>query len=160
VNYKPNFCCNCGEKIDRVDWSFTNSRRFCDVCQTDFFVQDWLPTAFVCVMTVVGLFGIGTYMKAATATAPAAFTKPPPPRVANRNSNSAANQSVLNVNRESTANRPIATRQIQDEPVGICGATTKKGTSCTRRVKGGGRCWQHKDQPPATGNSKTRAAPK
>jgi len=25
----------------------------------------------------------------------------------------------------------------------ICGATTKKGGSCSRRVKGGGRCWQH-----------------
>jgi len=26
---------------------------------------------------------------------------------------------------------------------GICGALTKKGGSCQRRVKGGGRCWQH-----------------
>ena len=25
-----------------------------------------------------------------------------------------------------------------------CGAATKKGTPCTRKVKGGGRCWQHK----------------
>jgi len=26
---------------------------------------------------------------------------------------------------------------------GTCGALTKKGTSCRRKVKGGGRCWQH-----------------
>lgn len=26
---------------------------------------------------------------------------------------------------------------------GICGALTKKGGRCQRRVKGGGRCWQH-----------------
>lgn len=33
------------------------------------------------------------------------------------------------------------------EPIYICGAQTKKGTACTRRVKGGGRCWQHIGQP-------------
>ena len=26
---------------------------------------------------------------------------------------------------------------------GTCGALTKKGGSCRRTVKGGGRCWQH-----------------
>lgn len=26
---------------------------------------------------------------------------------------------------------------------GICGALTKKGGACSRRVSGGGRCWQH-----------------
>ena len=26
---------------------------------------------------------------------------------------------------------------------GICGALTKKGGTCSRRVSGGGRCWQH-----------------
>ena len=25
---------------------------------------------------------------------------------------------------------------------GVCGALTKKGGRCQRRVKGGGRCWQ------------------
>ena len=29
------------------------------------------------------------------------------------------------------------------EAIYFCGAETKKGTPCTRRVKGGGRCWQH-----------------
>lgn len=28
----------------------------------------------------------------------------------------------------------------------FCGAETKKGTPCSRKVKGGGRCWQHKDR--------------
>ena len=26
---------------------------------------------------------------------------------------------------------------------GTCGAPTKKGGSCRRKVRGGGRCWQH-----------------
>jgi hypothetical protein len=29
------------------------------------------------------------------------------------------------------------------EKVYFCGAPTKKGTMCSRRVKSGGRCWQH-----------------
>jgi hypothetical protein len=35
------------------------------------------------------------------------------------------------------------------EPVYYCGAMTKKGTACTRRVKSPGRCWQHLGQPAA-----------
>jgi hypothetical protein len=35
----------------------------------------------------------------------------------------------------------------QDESVYFCGAQTKKGTACSRRMKGGGRCWQHLGQP-------------
>ena len=30
------------------------------------------------------------------------------------------------------------------EVVSICGARTKKGTPCSRRVRGTGRCWQHR----------------
>ncbi|HEX2639001.1 MAG TPA: hypothetical protein VHL50_00440, partial [Pyrinomonadaceae bacterium] len=35
-----------------------------------------------------------------------------------------------------------------NQPVFTCGAMTKKGTACTRRVKiAGERCWQHKGMP-------------
>jgi hypothetical protein len=34
-----------------------------------------------------------------------------------------------------------------DEIVSICGARTKKGTPCSRRVRGTGRCWQHRGRP-------------
>jgi hypothetical protein len=34
-----------------------------------------------------------------------------------------------------------------DEVVSICGARTKKGTPCQRRVRGTGRCWQHRGKP-------------
>ena len=36
------------------------------------------------------------------------------------------------------------------ETVYFCGAMTKKGTSCTRRVRVKGRCWQHTGQPVAS----------
>jgi hypothetical protein len=34
-----------------------------------------------------------------------------------------------------------------DEVVYICGARTKKGTPCQRRVRAPGRCWQHRGRP-------------
>ncbi len=34
-----------------------------------------------------------------------------------------------------------------EEVVSICGARTKKGTPCSRRVRGTGRCWQHRGKP-------------
>jgi len=37
---------------------------------------------------------------------------------------------------------PLAT--IVEEKTYICGARTKKGTPCSRRVRGPVRCWQHK----------------
>jgi hypothetical protein len=33
------------------------------------------------------------------------------------------------------------------EVVSICGARTKKGRPCSRRVRGTGRCWQHRGLP-------------
>jgi hypothetical protein len=37
-----------------------------------------------------------------------------------------------------------------------CGAPTKRGRPCRRKVKGEGRCWQHRDKPStgATANGK------
>ncbi len=34
-----------------------------------------------------------------------------------------------------------------EEAVYICGARTQKGTPCSRRVRGTGRCWQHLGMP-------------
>ncbi len=37
--------------------------------------------------------------------------------------------------------------EAESETTYFCGAQTKKGTPCSRRVKSGGRCWQHVGQP-------------
>jgi hypothetical protein len=42
-----------------------------------------------------------------------------------------------------TAERPTDPNEV----VSICGARTKKGTPCQRRVRGTGRCWQHLGRP-------------
>ena len=38
-------------------------------------------------------------------------------------------------------------RESSTEAVYYCGAMTRKGTPCTRRLKTKGRCWQHAGQP-------------
>ncbi|MDQ3798208.1 MAG: hypothetical protein M3384_02055 [Acidobacteriota bacterium] len=45
-----------------------------------------------------------------------------------------------------TADKSAGKQKLATEAVYFCGAQTKKGTPCSRRVKGGGRCWQHTGQ--------------
>jgi len=35
---------------------------------------------------------------------------------------------------------------LSEAPEGFCGARTRSGKPCRRKVKGGGYCWQHRDQ--------------
>ena len=41
-----------------------------------------------------------------------------------------------------------------EEQVYLCGAETKKGTPCSRRVHGAVRCWQHKGMRPMIAQEK------
>lgn len=156
VFYKPKFCCECGEKVERAEWTFAHSRRFCDVCQTDFLLVDWLPRAVGAVVTIVGLFGIGVFIGAPVQKPSALITSRPSPAPSNRNTRSDA--TLLPPAKSGDSNRlPEKTPVSSGETIEICGAITKKGTPCTRRVKGGGRCWQHRGEPAA--GSKKNAAP-
>jgi len=38
------------------------------------------------------------------------------------------------------------TVKLASSVVGICGAPTRSGKPCQRKVKGGGYCWQHRDK--------------
>lgn len=167
VLYQPKFCCNCGEKIDRVDWRPWTSRRFCDVCETEQKHYDLLPRVLVGVGLVAGLWGIAVYMQA-------------PPQVAPKNSPpSSARKIAVPAGREEKAPEVFANAAVQKTPaparavpsnssapapgfsaaeaVYFCGAMTKKGTACSRRVKMPGRCWQHQGQPGAAEMSRSRS---
>jgi hypothetical protein len=161
--YTPNFCCNCGEKIERANNSLTESRRFCDVCKHDFVWQRFLPVAFTGLMAIVGIFGIGSYWRSgekplnvATRQLTANSGKGPANTAPPVNSNSSVQQ-IAQANNVQTNKPPPAnlTTKAQvkqaaplaaEEKVYFCGAPTKKGTPCSRRVRGGGRCWQHQGQ--------------
>ncbi|HJY29669.1 MAG TPA: hypothetical protein VJ306_16695 [Pyrinomonadaceae bacterium] len=51
------------------------------------------------------------------------------------------------VNTPATQSSSSAPANVTVDDVYICGARTKKGTPCSRRVHGPVRCWQHKGLP-------------
>ena len=142
--YRPNFCSECGEKILRLHWHAWTSRRFCDDCSKRLLRHRLtIPLA-----ASVGLLSIGMFSGRAGRPAP-------PPLIIERNANpplykpqstDAAHPSPEpSLNAESSKSNPTQNSQAANEElVYICGARTKKGTPCSRRVHGAVRCWQHK----------------
>src|SRR5262249_47306236 len=96
-----------------------SSRRFCDRCSWRFCKTRWLqPAATIVAILLLGvLIGRG-------------IRREPPPLIIQR---------TAPVQRSSTTPPPTTTEETY-----ICGARTKKGTPCSRRVRGPVRCWQHK----------------
>ncbi len=184
--YTPNFCCECGAKIERIDWKPWTSRRFCENCEQSFAKQEWLPRVLVCAGILGVIFGFGSYLS--NPEKPLTVTTTQPIRLeANKNqnlqvlsndnvqtavssreqttskgatetgqSNSSQTATALSVTKNRKLPLPPEARQSSvearhdstpSEVMYFCGARTKKGTPCSRRVRGGGRCWQHIGQP-------------
>ena len=162
--YKPNYCCNCGEKIERPEPSITDSGRFCEVCKHDFVLKERLPQVFVVLMALLGIFGVGSFWRGGEkppnvstkqfVTNPSNSGKNSVNQTSQGNANSSVQQTAQTNNAPATRDLTTKTQAkssesapVQaEEAVYFCGAQTKKGTPCSRRVKGGGRCWQHKGQ--------------
>lgn len=154
--YKPNFCSECGSRIERARWHFWTSRQFCADCARRF------RRARVVSPLIVGmaLFAIG--LAAGRAARPAA-----PPLIVERGQLTALPAAPIKtegpLNSAETDKEALAAPQPEpaygadgtsterptdpQETVSLCGARTQKGTPCQRRVRGTGRCWQHKGMP-------------
>jgi hypothetical protein len=144
--YKPNFCSECGAKLLRLRWHFWTSRRFCNDCARRLRKARLVPALF----TALGLLGVG-YV-AGRVRRPA-----PPPLIIERRADSPLKDN--NASGRSSAPSAIAppgaatassTSDANNSPASVeevvylCGARTKKGTPCSRHVRGPVRCWQHK----------------
>ena len=66
--FRPSFCANCGEKVERADWGILTSRRFCQVCESEFKGHDLLPRFVVVLGILLGVFGVGSYLNSGTAS--------------------------------------------------------------------------------------------
>jgi hypothetical protein len=151
--YKPNFCSDCGSRIERSRWRLWTSRQFCSECAPRFRrVQILLPIVAGATLFIIGL-------AAGRLARPA-----PPPLIVEHGqlanlpapSTKSESQTAVPAATEGAASAPKAEpvygpdgtaseRPTEpDEVVSICGARTQKGTPCQRRVRGTGRCWQHK----------------
>lgn len=154
--YKPNFCSECGSRIERARWRLWTSRRFCADCAPRYRKAQFLWP----LVAGAGLFVFGLAM--GHLARPAA-----PPLIVERGQ-LAAVPAPQTKSEERTAGAEIerdavaapkaeptygpdgtSTERPTDpaETVSICGARTQKGTPCQRRVRGTGRCWQHKGMP-------------
>jgi hypothetical protein len=150
--YRPQFCCHCGEKISRAKWTLLTSRRFCDFCEIEQKQHDLIPRVAMCIAILIGAAGLTAYLAGAAqpiSKQPSqAVSKPPIPT----NAVTLAPKASSSVPAAEIPPANIKQRDLEKnsstEPVYYCGALTKKGTSCTRRVKSKGHCWQHAGQQP------------
>ncbi len=172
MSYKPKFCCQCGDKIERIDWNLISSRRFCELCETEFKIHELLPRIAVVCGILFGIFGLGSYWQK-SGNSVNNVPKQLSGATLNINKNSAnqiaATQISANQNVQSLAQQPPNISAAEPKPpiassvdktkrsaavpnelpvsLYYCGAQTKKGTPCSHKVKHPGRCWQHPGQP-------------
>ncbi len=170
--FRPSFCANCGEKIDRAEWGIFTSRRFCQVCESEFKGHDLIPRFIVGLGVLLGVIGLGGYLKSGSgvsesqlARQPRRFVEqsanvqsPPVEKSVSVSGNTnftipavPENLSKIPVPRtDAKAQEPQRPTKFQAEPVEAvyyCGASTAKGTPCKHRVKGNVRCFQHEGMP-------------
>lgn len=173
--YKPKYCCNCGEKIERIGQGLWENSRFCDSCKNDLKYYEWLPllgSGSILVISVI-FFGVSLQQeKIKPDIKPNQLVETKSNvRSANKLQSVAVNQQTSNTAQSNSANSSermvsqienqslpttLVTKpqkassenqsKVDAEPTYFCGAATKKATACSRRVKGGGRCWQHEGQ--------------
>lgn len=132
------FCSVCGDKLKRGRASSPGFLSSCARCGRFDYVRLTtfvLPILFLAIGFAIGYYSksrepfqyIGTAIESSvTAALPSVDARAP-------GTNVAAGRST------ETANTPVAIEAI-------CGARTKSGRPCQRKVKGGGRCWQHRDK--------------
>ncbi len=171
MGYKPKYCCECGDKIEEnLNRNLLASSRFCQLCETNFKLEDWMPRVILGLGLFFGIVGIGGYflnhepaanlaVKQSSANLLKANIESADRDVLpNKISDTDEMQAALVEDVQNKAEvEPLETPVIgkvkvrqprieqknADLPVYFCGAQTKKGTACSRKVRGGGRCWQH-----------------
>lgn len=165
--YKPNFCAECGTRIERARWRVWTSRIFCDACAEHLPRRARLAWRLAaCAALLVAGFALGRLVRPASTPPPLVIERtraaqtPASPHVNGQTTKAAAHANAATTTTPAdapvrygadgtNAERPTEAGEI----VSICGARTKKGTPCSRRVRGVGRCWQHRGRaailPPA-----------
>lgn len=138
--YRPNFCAECGTKILRLHPRLWSSRSFCDSCARKLRKARLAAPSFAALALIVSGY-IAGHSRRPT----------PPPLTIERRSDSplsdlgklpATTQAVQNLMDSKGPSPPTVEADVY-----LCGARTKKGTPCSRRVHAPVRCWQHKGLP-------------
>jgi hypothetical protein len=154
--FRPSFCANCGERIERAEWNLLTSRRFCEVCAIELKQHDWYPRMAAAAVLLFGLMGLSGYLFTSAIDSPKqrASLVPPRPVAQLREAETEKPPETSRPVAESEKARTVVraptsgeVRRVAEEPVAYCGAETRKGTPCSRRVKRNTRCYQHAGMP-------------
>lgn len=157
--YRPNFCVECGERVVRARWRWWTSRRFCAACARRFRKRRIVAPLALCAVLLGLGFALGR--RGVTATPPLLIVeRGGTDIVAPLNTDGTSAQGGEgDGQRRTDADAPEPQRSYgpdgtsgerptdPSEVVSMCGARTQKGTPCQRRVRGTGRCWQHRGKP-------------
>lgn len=154
--YKPNFCSECGSRIERLRSGFWASRQFCSDCAKRFRQAQFI-TPLIAGMTLF-LIGLATGRAARPVAPPLIVERGQLATVPLPSIKSEGETSGTETNGEATSKpkpeptygadgTPTERPTDPEETISLCGARTQKGTPCQRRVRGTGRCWQHKGMP-------------
>ena len=136
------FCSKCGERIKLKHKSDLLFHSVCPRCSSRLKSIRLALLAIPALSGVIG-YAIGHYTSAREPFyllgTPVEATGSDGPPAAVRN----GNHSFVGSDRTGLAgNRALSAGTSE----AICGARTKSGKPCQRRVKGGGYCWQHRDK--------------
>jgi len=149
--YKPRFCCHCGDEIERLNWRFRDSRRFCDICETDYVLDDW-ASLISCVIFVIAFitFYPSDHRTSEFTSGPVRMRTPETGKAAE--GVGIARETESRPEELSGPQEPGKSDSVSPPPIpkptldAFCNVPTKKGTPCTRKVRKGERCWQHRDK--------------
>src|SRR2546423_4574078 len=137
-----NFCMECGEQLALKGWRARFGSSLCDHCAQRRGTFASFRSLMVMVLIAVAAFAIGKYLRPS-----------PPPLIIQRAANSPLPDAPVDPNQTrrvfKEADRSVRAANFAvstaDDVVYICGAHTKKGTPCHRRVHAPGEpCVQHK----------------
>lgn len=135
------FCSECGEKIN-FNQGFLPLRTYCARCAPRLRSSRIVIVALALLCVAAG-FMAGWYAKPRE---PFYFIGTPVDLASNRSSpaqSNSADQSNM-----SSAQSEIQPSDPDNKVEHLCGAPTKSGRPCRRKVRGGGYCYQHRDKFP------------
>lgn len=128
------FCSECGERLKVRRRAVLPLRAFCDRCSPRFRTVR-LVSAAALTLVIIAL----VVSRPDAQHEPFYFIGTPLDSIANSASSAAQGP----VESARSIDQPLTTENLV---VGICGAPTRSGKPCQRKVKGGGYCWQHRDK--------------
>lgn len=135
-----NFCVECGEPLSRQNWRVRLGGKLCAHCSQRLGSLAAVRPVVGLMIVAMAAFTIGRLMQPS-----------PPPLIIQRAANSPLSDTPVNFSSQAPKDTRVAnansipTSTPTDDAVYICGARTRKGTPCHRRVHAAGeRCFQHK----------------